>query len=254
MIDIHSHILPVVDDGSGSEMESLLMLKAAIKEGIHTIVATPHYNDKYVNEKSQLLAKVGRLRRIVKENHLKIDVLPGQEIRIYGELLEDYEAGKLLTIANNSSYMLIEFPFRHVPRYAEKLLYDIQLYGIKPVIAHPERNLEFLNNPERLYNLVAKGALTQITTSSLTGYFGKSVQKFSNQLIEANLVHTIATDAHNIADRSFNMSHAYEKIMKKYGMDYVSYLKNNAHLIVEGKAVYREQPYPVAKKKFFGIF
>ena len=260
MIDIHSHILPAVDDGSGSESESLLMLEDAIREGIHTIVATPHFNHKYTNEKSKILTGVEKLKQIIKANHLKIDVLPGQEIRIYGELLADYEAGKLLTIANNppsvndASYMLVEFPFGHVPNYTERLLYDIELHGIRPIIAHPERNSQLLENPEKLYNLVTKGALTQLTTASLTGFFGKNIQKFSDQLIKANLVHTIATDAHNISDRSFDMSQAYEEIMKKYGADYVSYFKKNAQLIISGKPIDGEQPQPISKKKFLGFF
>jgi len=260
MIDIHAHILPAVDDGSNSENESLLMLEAAAREGIHTIVATPHYNYKYTNEKTKILAEVEKLNQIIKSNQIKIHVLPGQEVRIYGELLADYEAGKLLTIANNSpddnvsSYMLIEFPFKHIPRFAENLLFNMELYGIKPIIAHPERNSVFLENPEKLYHLVEKGALTQLTTSSITGYFGKNIQKFSERLIKADLVHTIATDAHNVSDRGFNMSKAYEVIMKKYGADYVLYFKENTQLIIEGKPVEKEQPQPITKKKFFGLF
>jgi len=254
MIDLHSHIIPGVDDGSRNENESQLMLEAAISAGIHTIVATPHYNYKYTNEKVKVFAEVEKLKQIITRNNLKIDILPGQEIRIYGELLEDYEAGKLLTIADNGSYMLVEFPFQHVPLYAEKLLYDIELRGIKPIIAHPERNSEFLENPDKLYKLVTKGALTQLTTSSITGHFGKKTEKFSEQLIKANLVHVIATDAHNITDRPFNMNQAYEVIMKKYGADYVSYFKENAQLITCGKPIYEESPQPITKKKFFGIF
>lgn len=253
MIDIHSHILPAVDDGSKSEEESLLMLKTAIQDGIRMIVATPHYNHRYVNEKSTILAEVDKLKQLIKANHLEIEVLPGQEVRVYGELIADYEAGKLLTIAAHSNYMLIEFPFQHVPYYAERLLYDMELCGIKPVIAHPERNLVFLKHPEKLYHLVTKGALTQLTASSLTGYFGKEVQKFSKQLIEANLIHTIATDAHNTTDRSFNMSQAYEEIIKKYGMSYVAYFKENANSIIAGQPVYGEQPHPIGRKKLFGF-
>ena len=254
MIDIHSHIIPAIDDGARSEEESLLMLQAAISDGIHTIVATPHYNYKFNNEKSNILAEVEKLKQLIKTNNLEINILPGQEVRIYGELLADYEAGKLLTIADNSRYMLVEFPFQHIPRYAENLLYNVELYGIKPIIAHPERNQEILKNPEKLYDLIAKGALTQLTSSSLTGYFGKEIQKFSHQMIKANLAHTIASDAHNILDRSFDMNEAYEIMEKKYGIDYVYYFQENAKLIIEGKHIDVEQPQPIGKKKFLGIF
>lgn len=254
MIDIHSHILPAVDDGSKSTAESLLMLEAAINTGIHTIVATPHYNYKYTNNKAKILAEVEKLNQKIKTNNLNINILPGQEVRIYGELIEDYESEKLLTIADNGSYMLVELPFKQVPYFTDNLLYNIELHGIKPIIAHPERNSEFLENPEKLYNLVTKGALTQLTTSSLLGYFGKSIQKFSHQLIKANLVHTIATDAHNVSNRSFNMSEAYEEIMKKHGKDYVTHFKENAQFIIEGKSIDTWQPHSPTKKKFFKLF
>ena len=254
MVDIHSHILPDVDDGSKNSSESLLMLKVAISEGIHTIVATPHYNYTYVNEKSKILEEVKKLGQMIKENDLKIEVLPGQEVRIYGELLADYEAGKLLTVADNNSYMLVEFPFSRVPLYAKRVLYDLEVVGVKPIIAHPERNGEILMHPERLSNMVAKGALTQLTAASLMGYFGKKIQKFSHQLIKANLVHTIATDTHSLSNRAFNLNEAYKVIGSKYGEDYVAYFKENAQLVVEGKPVYCGKPQPVGRKKFFGIF
>lgn len=253
MIDIHSHILPTLDDGSKSEEESLLMLKMAIEDGIRMIVATPHYNHRYANERSKILTEVNKLNKLIKENQLDIDILPGQEVRVYGELIDDYEAGKLLMINEHSNYMLIEFPSNHVPHYTERLLYEMELSGIKPVIAHPERNLELIKHPERLYNLVEKGALTQLTASSLTGFFGKEVQKFSKQLIDSNLIHTIATDAHNTTDRSFSMSQAYEVIIKRYGMSHVAYFKGNASSIITGEPVYGEQPHPVGRKKLFGF-
>ena len=254
MIDIHTHILPGVDDGSKNDVESLLMLKAAISEGIGTLVATPHRNQRYVNEKPDILVQVNKLKQLAKENGLDVEILPGQEVRIYGELLADYSAGKLLTLGDHSSYLLVEFPFRQVPLYAEQLLHEMVQSGITPVIAHPERVLDFLENPEKLYKFVAQGALTQVTAASMTGYFGKKVQKFSHQLIESNLIHTLATDAHNLTDRSFSINDAYEEVRKKHGGKAVSYFKENAHLIIKDQPVDSKQPKPIDSKKFFGIF
>jgi len=254
MIDIHAHILPMIDDGAKNEAESLLMLEAAIKDGIHTIVATPHYHPRYRNEKSDILAAVEKLQEVAEENQLEVDILPGQEIRIYGEFLEGFEADKLLTVAANSTHILIEFSSQSIPHYTEKLFYDIEMCGLTPVIAHPERNAEFLANPDKLYELVRKGALAQLTTGSLLGYFGKEIQKFSKQLIEADLVHFIATDAHNNTSRSFNISQAYEEIVKRYGIGHAAYFTKNAQLMLESKPIYGNQPQPIGKKKFFGIF
>lgn len=254
MIDIHTHILPTFDDGAQNEAESLLMLESAIKDGIHTIVATPHYHPKYRNEKSNIVVGVEKMRQLATKKKLEINILSGQEIRIYGELIKDYEANKLLAIADHSTHILIEFSSHSIPHYTEQLFYDLELHGLTPIIAHPERNSEFLKHPDKLYKLVRKGALAQLTAASLLGHFGKDIQKLSKQLIEADLVHVIATDAHNVTSRAFMMSQAYEVIIKNYGASYASYFTKNAQLIVEGKSVYENEPQSIGKKKLFGLF
>lgn len=125
-------------------------------------------------------------------------MVPVQELRIYEELIEDFDNNEVLTINDSGTHMLIEFSSAHVPRYAEKLLYDLQMKGITPIIVHPERNKEFIENPTMLYEFVKRGALTQVTAGSVAGKAGKSVQKFSMQLIELHLTHFIASDVHNI--------------------------------------------------------
>ncbi len=254
MIDIHCHILPAIDDGASNEEDSLAMLKVAVDEGIRTIVATPHHNRKYSNDQQKILTKVAELNELIAAKDLPIKVIPGQEIRIYGELLLDYENNKLVTIGNTSRYMLIEFSSNHVPHYAERLLYDMELHGLKPIIVHPERNAEIMENPDKLYQLVQKGALTQVTACSVTGYFGKKIQKFTHQLIEANLTHVIASDAHNTTGRGFKMRQTFAEIEAKYGMDYVYYFQENAQRIVDNQTIYPDQPEEVRKKKFLGIF
>ncbi|MFI8687634.1 tyrosine-protein phosphatase [Rossellomorea sp. NPDC077527] len=255
MIDIHSHILPGVDDGAKTIEDSIDMAKQAVSEGIHTIIATPHHmNGKYDNTKSAILPLVQELNATLKSENINLQVLPGQECRIYGEILEDYEKGEILSLNESSQYIFIEFPSSSVPRYAERLLYDIQVEGLTPVIVHPERNTELIERPEKLYKLVKNGAVTQLTASSLVGYFGKNIQKFSQQLIEANLTHFIASDAHNIHNRSFKMEEAMDDIEKKYGIDMVYYFTENAEMLVDGRTIYKEIPEMIKKKKFLGLF
>ncbi|NMH70540.1 tyrosine protein phosphatase [Bacillus sp. RO3] len=255
MIDIHSHILPGVDDGAVTIQDSVNMARLAVSEGIDRIIATPHHmNGKYENERIDILHKVDELNLHLKQEKIDLDVLPGQECRIFGELLEDYQQGKLLTLNGVSSYLFVEFPSSSVPRYADRLFYDMQNEGVIPVIVHPERNAELIERPDRLYNLVKNGAATQLTASSLTGYFGKNIQKFSQKLIEANLTHFIASDAHNIHNRSFKMEEAMDTLEKKYGIDMIYYYTENAELLIEGKNIYKEIPEKVKKRKFLGIF
>ncbi|MGG1630907.1 tyrosine-protein phosphatase [Rossellomorea sp. NRS-1567] len=255
MIDIHSHILPGIDDGAKSIEDSIEMAKQAVSEGIHTIIATPHHkNGKYDNKKSDILPLVGSVNEALQRENVALTVLPGQECRIYGEILEDYHKGEILLLNQSSQYLFIEFPSSSVPRYAERLLYDIQVEGLTPVIVHPERNSELIERPDKLYKLVKNGAITQLTASSLVGYFGKNIQKFSEQMTQANLTHFIASDAHNIHNRTFKMEEAMDYIEKKYGIDMVYYFTENAEMLVDGKTIYKEIPELIKKKKFLGIF
>ncbi|MGF6953414.1 protein-tyrosine phosphatase [Neobacillus sp. B4I6] len=254
MIDLHCHILPGVDDGARDLSESIEMAKKAVEQGIHTIIATPHHlNNRYENPKQTIIDRVRELNKILLDEKIDLNVLPGQETRIYGEMVEGYETGEILPI-DNTQYVLVEFSSSHVPRYTEKLFYDLQMKGLIPVIVHPERNQEIIERPELLYKLVKKGALTQVTAASVCGDFGKKIKTFSLQLIEANLIHFIASDAHNTSNRTFKMREAFSIIQAKYGNDMVYLLEENGELMIEGSHVYKEVPERIKKKKFFKIF
>ncbi|MEH7336777.1 CpsB/CapC family capsule biosynthesis tyrosine phosphatase [Neobacillus drentensis] len=254
MIDIHCHILPGVDDGAKSLAESIEMAKHAVEDGIKTIIATPHHkNSKYENPKTQIIDKVNDLNKALVKEGIDLKILHGQETRIYGEILEDLEIGDILTLVE-SKYLFIELPSGHVPRYTERLFFDIQMKGLIPIIVHPERNQELIERPDVLYNLVEKGALSQVTASSLSGYFGKKIKNFSHQLIEANLTHFIASDAHNVQNRSFKMSEAFNIVENKFGTDMVYLFKENVELLIGDNNVYKEAPERVRKKRLFKIF
>ncbi|MBO9130032.1 CpsB/CapC family capsule biosynthesis tyrosine phosphatase [Bacillus sp. 165] len=254
MIDLHCHILPDIDDGPKNIEESLLMAQEAAAKGIRTIVATPHRNAKYKSEVQEILYKVKMLNEQLNQQNIPLNVVPGQEIRLYGEIVPDIMNQSLLTINGANKHIFIEFPSDHVPRYAERLLYEIQLQGIIPVVVHPERNAEIAEQPSLLYNLIKKGALSQITAASVTGAFGKNIKKLSLQLIEHNLTQMIASDAHNTTNRSFALSEAYSVIEKEFGHGIVSDFQENTYFLLEGQSVYKPAPERIRKKKLFGIF
>lgn len=254
VIDLHCHILPEVDDGAKHLTESLEMARKAVIEGITAIVATPHHkNEKYENESDFVIHKVNELQKAINKEGIPLKVVPGQEVRVYGELLEDYEHDRVIGL-NHSRYVLIEFPSNHVPRYSEQLLYDMQTKGIIPMIAHPERNGEIMQNPDILYKLVKKGAIAQVTAGSLVGRFGKKIQKFSLDLVEARLAHIVASDAHNVKNRGFYLRDAFEIIQKEFGSEAVYYLLESAEYVLRNEFMYSEQPERIKRKKFLGIF
>ncbi|NBJ70838.1 MULTISPECIES: CpsB/CapC family capsule biosynthesis tyrosine phosphatase [Clostridia] len=255
MIDIHSHILPGIDDGAKNEEQSLKMAKAAIEQGIHTIIATPHHqNGAFNNFRWEIENSVEILNDFLKREGVPLTVLPGQETRIYGEMVEGIRQNELLPL-NYSKYVFVEFPSDSVPRYTTQLLFDIQVEGYTPIIVHPERNRALLEHPNLLYELVSKGALTQVTAGSVGGKFGKDIQKFTIQIIGANLTHFIASDAHNTTSRAFYLQEAYEDIKKSFGGDYFYMFLENSNLLVDNDYVNRLEPLRIKKKKkFLGLF
>ena len=254
MIDIHSHILPGIDDGALTMEDAVSMAKLAVNEGITKIIATPHHqNGIFFNRQQDIVKRVRELNCVLQSENIPLEVLPGQETRIYGSLLDDFEKGDILTL-NHTNYLFVELPSGHVPRYTEQLLFEMQLKGLTPIIVHPERNAEIMNNPEKLLNLVKKGALAQLTAGSLTGHFGKKVQRLSVQLIESNTIHFIASDAHNTSTRSFFMRESISKIHKEFGSQVDYYFHQNAELIVQGQPIYKQEPSKIKCKRFLGIF
>lgn len=254
MIDIHCHILPGIDDGAQTETDSIAMAKAAVEQGIHTIIATPHHmNGRYENTKTDILTHVNVLNDLLQENEIPLTVLPGQEVRMNGDMMDQLDSDIILPM-NDKKFVFVEFPSSSVPRYAKQMLFDIQVAGYKPIIVHPERNRELVEHPSKLYDFVRKGALTQITAASLCGKFGKNLQKFSHELIEANLTHFIASDAHNTTSRGFVLQESYKELTDKHGIEARYMFMENAQLLVDGQTVNRSEPSLIKKKKFLGIF
>jgi len=255
LIDIHCHIIPGVDDGAENIEESLNMAKAAIDEGIQTIIATPHHkNGKYENRKDEVVENVKLLNQHLENAELPLKILPGQETRINGDMINDLEQGHLLPLNETSGYVFVELPSDHVPRYTNQLLFDLQVAGYKPIIVHPERNQEIIQYPDQLYKFVKNGTLTQVTAASVCGKFGKKIHKFTHQLIESNLTHFISSDAHNTTSRGFYIKEAYQEIEKHYGNHMVYYYMENNELLLEGQTVVGDVPERVKRKKVLGLF
>ncbi|MFB5663410.1 tyrosine-protein phosphatase [Alteribacillus sp. HJP-4] len=254
MIDIHSHILPGLDDGPQTMEETIKLIKTAEQEGIHTIVAAAHHhNSDYVNPGPYIINCVHELHEILRDKGIGVTILAGQENRMNGELINELESGQAIAI-NGGRYVLIEFSPEEVPNYTKKLFYDMQLRGYIPVIVHPERNQYFQEHPMELYQFVKSGAVTQITAQSLTGRADKKSSSFAEQMLNHNLVHAVASDAHSVDARPFELGAAYEKVEEKLDQYRVQTLKLNAERIAANKNIIIDQPYPIKKRKFLGIF
>jgi protein-tyrosine phosphatase len=254
LIDIHCHILPGVDDGPEDISGFIEMAKAAVSSGITHLFATPHHlNGHYENSKPKILDLVQKHNEILMEYQIPILLHPGQELRIHRDLINTHDLNEVLTLDNNGKYLLLELPSGEVPPYTHDIVHELLLIGITPIIVHPERNKGFMEKHYLLFDLVTEGALVQLTAGSLLGNFGGRVRSFSEKIIEHQIAHFIASDAHHSKIRGFALQMAYEKINKKYGIEKTYYFKENTELLMLGQNIQLENPKPF-RKKVLGLF
>jgi protein-tyrosine phosphatase len=256
MIDLHCHILPDVDDGAKNWDESLAMARLAVSEGITHILATPHHmNRSWINPKSQVVSLTTELQDRLDDENIPLTIFPGQEVRLHGEIMKNIQNNDICFIDEMNQYVLIEFPTPEVPAYAERLFYEMQVERITPIIVHPERNHAILKDPNILYDFASKGVLSQLTAASYIGSFGREIEKLSHQMIEHNLVHFIASDAHNNTNRKFHMKEAFEKLTQDFGQETADQFDQTTRDLVNGDPVVTPEPIKVEENKgFFGLF
>lgn len=234
MIDMHCHILPGLDDGADGMGEALRMAEAAVRDGITAVIATPHHaNGRFDNEASVVREAVRVLNDALREGGIALRVYPGQEVRIYGELLDDLQKGRVIPL-HQSSYLLLELPPDRIPKESAELVHELQCSGITPIIAHPERNMEIARHPERLKQLIELGAFAQVTSHSVSGAFGGKTQSLALRLCRERLVQLVASDAHDPVRRSFGLGAAYSFLGKKLGTSFAEECKHNADRLLQG--------------------
>lgn len=234
LVDIHNHILPGLDDGAATVEQSLMLISDAAANGIKHIIATPHQDESYRNKSSIVYSKVSEMNALLLEKNIPVKLYAGMEILLYEGILEN----NLLTLANTGKYILIELPNNHFPPYLFDVLYKLQLKDLIPIIAHPEKNPVLMKKKDKVLEIVARGALLQITAGSVLGKNGRKVKAFTKQLLKENLVHFVASDAHSLRKRPFLLAKAYEYIESRYGTDLVDYFKENAKHVLKGSEFY----------------
>ncbi len=218
MIDIHTHILPDLDDGPETIEESLAMAKAAWENGTQTLVATPHVlNRLSLANNTIIVDKFKEFKRLLSEQLPQFQLLLGSEIYFQPNLADfaRYDAG---TLNATRAYMLIEFPMGDVPRGFEYELGRMRNANVIPVVAHPERNILVLDKPALVGKMVEAGALTQLNAGSLTGVFGNKIAKLAQNLLKKGWAHVIASDAHGLNHRGPDLQLAFSAAAEVIGV------------------------------------
>ena len=223
MIDLHTHILPGLDDGPQTWEEAISMARLAAADGIHTVLATPHlFRQRFVDLKARntpesILDRVEQFRARLAQEGIDLQVEAGCEVPLAYEVLGLLEDGQLLTVNNGNRYLCLEMPDSAIPIAARDLIFHFSSQGLTPIITHPERNLAFAEMPDKLIGLLRLGCLAQITAGSLTGHFGRRAARFARQLVTKGYVHLVASDAHNCRSRPPQLAAAVQVLTKLVG-------------------------------------
>lgn len=215
MIDLHSHILPSVDDGAGSPQVSLDMLDAAGAMGIRTIVATPHLVGRLTPAYD---AQVHGAFRLI-ESHARasgIVLLSGFEIRLSPDLPSRLAQGEPITL-NGGKVVLVDLPPIDWPHHVDSTLFEIQTAGFLPILAHPERYTDIQKDPSMGLRLAERGIGLQVTIGSFSGIFGKRAKRAAEELVRLGAVHLAATDAHSAGHRMAAVPEGLRRLNKMVG-------------------------------------
>jgi protein-tyrosine phosphatase len=203
MLDLHSHVLPGIDDGAATIEESLAILHAAVADGITRMAATPHVRDDYPTPPDTMERLVAELNAVS-----PIEVLPGAELALdHAARLDDATLARY-GLGGNPSLVLLEAPYRGWPLDLGSVVFDLRTRGFCVVLGHPERNPEVQDRPELLEPLVAQGVVVQVTAASLDGRMGRRTGRTARVLIDRGLAHLLASDAHAASVRAVGLSSA----------------------------------------------
>ncbi|MBR1703409.1 MAG: protein-tyrosine-phosphatase [Lachnospiraceae bacterium] len=223
-IDIHSHILPNMDDGSHSDEESLEMLRIAYEEGTDLIYATPHnMPGKGRPSPEKVYAAVDRLQGLADDAGIPIQILPGTEYYFREEVMDIFEQDRAIPFGD-SPYVLVEFDPMADRNYIRNSLRDIRGTNYTPVLAHIERYLKAMESMEFVAGLQKLGVLIQINAASVTGDNGWKAKQDTKKLLKEHLVDFIGTDAHNNSKRAPHIAKCADILYKKYGSEYADEL------------------------------
>jgi protein-tyrosine phosphatase len=201
VIDLHSHLLPGIDDGASDLDESLAMARAAVDGGVEQIVATPHVSATYPNDPLRFAERVAEVQAALDRAGIPLRVHKGAEVShlMLSELSDEaLRAGTL----GDGDYVLLEPPLSGPAPFIDRMADELQRKGFKVLLAHPERIAAFNRNIDVVAKLVETGCVTSITAGSLAGRFGGSVKRFTQELLARGLVHNLASDAHDAQHRS----------------------------------------------------
>jgi protein-tyrosine phosphatase len=240
MIDIHCHVLPAVDDGARDLQEAIALVRLAESDGIREMVLTPHiYAGRFDNSLEELEPLFAAFVELVRSNQIDVVLHLGAEVRLLPESLALIEAGGVPFVGSwaGEQALLLEFHDGRIPPFAANAVRHLRRRGLRPIIAHPERNRAVMADADCLTPLLDAGCLLQVTAGSMIGAFGARAQQSAFELLDRRWVHFVASDAHNQLYRPPLMKRARAVLAARHGEELAEALTaSNPRRLVHGEA------------------
>lgn len=238
-VDVHSHLIPGVDDGARDEAMALAMLQVASADGTRIIAATPHAGEVHPEA---IPGAVRRLNELARAAEIPIEVIPGCEYKLSRALGDEHKLGRLMTL-NGTPYVLVELPdWNQWPNSVGESITSLRDDGLWPILAHPERHPPVQRCPELVLEAVQVGALVQLNAGSFLGHNGREAQRAAVLLLSARAAHLIASDAHHPEARPPRVADALARAAALAGEEYVRWMRWAAMRVVTGEPVELPEP------------
>ena len=246
--DIHTHLLPGIDDGAQDWDETMRMVYQAYEDGTTDIAITHHILSEQDYElENEIHEKYEELKERVADARLSLNFHLGAEIFYQHDIKLDH---RISTYNDNKKYFLVEFPMQGIPKHVDEQFFEFIIDKITPVLAHPERNVGIINKPERAFEFVQRGVMLQMNAGSITGDFGEQVRQMAERLLDARLIHFVGSDGHNTRRRPIVLKEAYNRIVERCGESMADVLFNqNPAKAMQGLEIRVVEPLPVPPPK-----
>jgi protein-tyrosine phosphatase len=219
MIDLHSHILPGLDDGAPELAVSLDMARAWVADGVHVVACTPHIlPGMYHNTGPGIRKAVASLQAELEREGIPLRLVTGSDAHVTPDMVAKLRSGDILTLAD-TRYLLVEPPHHVAPARLEEFFFSLMVAGYVPILTHPERLSWIATQYKLVENLFERGVWMQITAGSLTGMFGRQPKYWAERMLDEGKVHILATDAHEMRRRIPKLSRGRDEAAKRVGVE-----------------------------------
>jgi protein-tyrosine phosphatase len=249
MIDIHCHLLPGLDDGARTIEESVAMLDIAVASGVTDVVATPHANSEFAFCAESIRTKMAQLREHAKN---RIRIHPGCDFHLSYDNVEDALRYPTKYTINNGCYLLVEFSDAGILHNSRNIFRTLRNVGIIPIVTHPERHAVLRKKLPDLESWIEDGCLLQVTAQSFLGAFGRSAQQCADTLLKRNMIHFVASDAHDTKRRPPRLNETYSYVCRKADRECADRLFiDNPRCAIEGQLIEMDEQFGIRRKRFY---